>query len=930
MNIDDIIDARVGSNPVLGMQLNGVEVWPSIDQILVGLVKGGARDGEFTQTLGSAPGPVGEEAIDTLVMRGWLVNVVGGYPEKPGRYFTNFVKQPAGSMPSDWTDRYIVNPSWAVADIPSAGGGRALSYPGEASGSRSLVTWDRLDSVSGRENAKALARVRWPGSLDRAEMFLAFRASGATGSVVNMARHGARPTEPGYSVEAGGYSAGSTFLTGLYPSLPYESGKWYYVLAEVDGDNHRVKVWEDVGSYEDEPEIWQIDEVDPTITGPGWLGIFRFRESPVDVDFYSVGIGGVEPYRPKSPLSHDYPPNQTPLVVDQKFPSGDYQLSSISTEGGTTTVRVDARVFEAWGDSLHVLFRLSNAQGQSPEVAVGLRSNWRYPGLTGWHRLAYTYDIVSGQWFEFDNMREDGDYWVGHNNQPFSSDTVYVSTLPMYSYEYSEAVVDAWIANPLTRPTVSANSQYELGVVPDMVGPHGKVLPAHTIRSFSVGTGPVGVCVTAGVHPDEIGGWFFEGLINKVLEDSPIGVQLRSEFTFHVYPNLNPHGLYGGYVRIDPATGSDANRGWGQSTGSSINSIHETAWAFDLDGIKANIDFHSVGIRAPSATPREVWHQYDTTISTVNQPFLDALAQRTTFEERASTAVGAVRGYIHSQTRTGLSVVIESSHADSASFADWTSWGENVALTLLDVKAELAAYDPAPATDPIDDLLDVMFATNQQGAVILPVLEHGGQPVMFQDAAGTVPASLPGEDVLFMRDLGPHGRDAATTWADYLQVGVAGGTPVLSKPSTVGPRATIQVPVSGERMSIFALIRFQGGASQRITTLFGGNDNYSGTWLFYRRASTSPAFDDVGTPTLYVDGTEVTTRQDVLDAWSPDTWAILHAENCDFTTWNTVDPLFYSSSTYAPPGDIAAVITLQDATPAQTSAILSYLETIRP
>lgn len=214
----------------------------------------------------------------------------------PGQYFTDFSEYAVGSMPSDWTRRLAANFDWSVDNSPSAIGGKIIRGFTEPSEDRNALSWDVIDSDPDRTDVKVLTRVRFPGGISQAEILVMSRGSGSvTSNTQNLYRHGARPTTSETSL--GKYVNGS-FSNLQSPSQAYVSDTWYLILTEVSGTNHRVKVWADTGDYADEPANWQAAIEDTSITEPGWVGLFRFRTGPIDVDFFSVGVGGVDPYYP--------------------------------------------------------------------------------------------------------------------------------------------------------------------------------------------------------------------------------------------------------------------------------------------------------------------------------------------------------------------------------------------------------------------------------------------------------------------------------------------------------------------------------------------------------------------------------------------------------------------------------------------------------
>lgn len=203
------------------------------------------------------------------------------------QYATDFSEYTTGQAPSDWTKRFAANFTWSVESDTSATGGKLIQGFSESSNDRNGLSWDVIDNDSNRADVEIFMRVRFPGAIDAAEILAMARGSGST-SNANTYRHGPRPVFN--NIESNKYVNGS-FGTIDQQSFNFSSGVFYNVLVQVIGTSQRVKAWQ-VGNSEPTFNSQSgIDGTDTDISGVGWVGLFRFRVQPVDIDFFGAGTG---------------------------------------------------------------------------------------------------------------------------------------------------------------------------------------------------------------------------------------------------------------------------------------------------------------------------------------------------------------------------------------------------------------------------------------------------------------------------------------------------------------------------------------------------------------------------------------------------------------------------------------------------------------
>lgn len=348
-----------------------------------------------------------------------------------------------------------------------------------------------------------------------------------------------------------------------------------------------------------------------------------------------------------------------------------------------TTVYAAARVeTEAAADARYCCYRLDGCLNKRFRVAVGLQSEFYSVKLEGWHRLSWTYDLDNGPWQHFEETVDEGEYWVGENYAPFEQDTIYVCNLPVFPLARLDAAVDAWIASPLTNPTPSGDASYVIGTLPAAIGKYSKTLPEVQLRAFTVGTGSKKVAATIGIHPDELSLWFSPGMMATLLGDSAESISLRDNYTFYIYPYMNPQGLYGGYTRIDPIDGTDANRFWNTDT-SPLRAAYKTAWATDLAGLTVHIDCHSAPFAGPEEIPREI--RFSPLSTTIRDAYITAFEARSSLQVVNSIVTDSCRDYVNSNFSPQLGMAAEHSHAVREDAPEWSKYGSDLVASLADI-----------------------------------------------------------------------------------------------------------------------------------------------------------------------------------------------------------------------------------------------------
>lgn len=185
-----------------------------------------------------------------------------------------------------WTRRFNTSngDNWAIADVS---GTKTLRFTqGANSLSNSGISWDEIDSDSGRADAELLAvfRANMAGSADPDKRLLA-RGSGGVGAE-NYAYCGVQ-TDTQLERHVGEVSAGTLTTitnTALSGSPDYRSeATWLAMRSRISGTSAFVKFWVPADSDDpeaDEPESWWYSTDTLTVEGVGWVGLARRSWGP--------------------------------------------------------------------------------------------------------------------------------------------------------------------------------------------------------------------------------------------------------------------------------------------------------------------------------------------------------------------------------------------------------------------------------------------------------------------------------------------------------------------------------------------------------------------------------------------------------------------------------------------------------------------------
>ena len=182
-------------------------------------------------------------------------------------YTISFGTDTTGAAPTGWTSRWTsTGATWLVrADAPSTAG-KYLEFA-LTTWNRRLLSYDSIDSDSGRDNAEVFARFQTNAMTSDAQFNLIVRGSGAAA------------TEGGYVFKNNSATSISiiklvsgTATTLATLTVPTLANNTYYGLRfRVNGTALKAKIWN--SQIDPEPSAWNIEITDSAITGTGYVGI---------------------------------------------------------------------------------------------------------------------------------------------------------------------------------------------------------------------------------------------------------------------------------------------------------------------------------------------------------------------------------------------------------------------------------------------------------------------------------------------------------------------------------------------------------------------------------------------------------------------------------------------------------------------------------
>ncbi len=182
-------------------------------------------------------------------------------------YTISFGTDTTGAAPTGWTARWTsTGATWLVRADASSTAGKYLEFA-RTTTARRLLSYDSIDSDSGRDNAEIFARYTTTGITEAYQFWLVLRGSGAAATEGGYVFTNLNPTQ----VQIAKLVSGT--LTALATvTVPTMVNNTYYSFRfRVNGTALKAKIWK--GQTDPEPSTWDIEITDSAITGTGYAGI---------------------------------------------------------------------------------------------------------------------------------------------------------------------------------------------------------------------------------------------------------------------------------------------------------------------------------------------------------------------------------------------------------------------------------------------------------------------------------------------------------------------------------------------------------------------------------------------------------------------------------------------------------------------------------
>jgi hypothetical protein len=268
------------------------------------------------------------------------------------------------------------------------------------------------------------------------------------------------------------------------------------------------------------------------------------------------------------------------------FDQGSYSaFADVSTDVYRITPRLNTDSQWMWW-----AFRSSMFSGKTPHFLVSKAGRtFGDPGAS--EKVAFWgTDPLGDTWTAFDNQTVGASDIEFYNNTAFPAGTIYIASMPLYTYARSQARYAEWVADARsTALTIGTDTARDNG--------DGRTAPALSFMGLTVtnasGYTKNNLIVTARNHACETpGGYALEGFMTWLLGGSVEAEFLLDWFNVHIYPCLNPQGIWGGWSyrgpEIPTTQHNDTTAGW-DDLDAMIASMNTVSGG----DIEVGIDFHS-------------------------------------------------------------------------------------------------------------------------------------------------------------------------------------------------------------------------------------------------------------------------------------------------------------------------------------------------
>ncbi|NQW09914.1 MAG: carboxypeptidase family protein [Alphaproteobacteria bacterium] len=224
--------------------------------------------------------------------------------------------------------------------------------------------------------------------------------------------------------------------------------------------------------------------------------------------------------------------------ISSRFDSGNIEVVDAADPSAIrlTIAKDGATDFLQW---FH--FRVSGARGVPLTLRIENAGATSYP--KGWEDYRAVASTDRNTWQRVDTAYDGKTLTITHTPD---ADLIWFAYFAPYSLEQHEDLVA--FAQASGRASVE-----RLGASVD----------GRDLDLLTFGTGAKPLWVIARQHPGEsMTGWFMEGVVERLADSSdPVANALMAAATLHLVPNMNPDGVYRGYLRAN-AAGANLNREW--------------------------------------------------------------------------------------------------------------------------------------------------------------------------------------------------------------------------------------------------------------------------------------------------------------------------------------------------------------------------------
>ena len=205
------------------------------------------------------------------------------------QYYTDFSEYAdTAALEANWTERWHTSSTFFTLETDLTEiGGKVLEWDKTpVSNTRSVLSWNALDSDPDRAVVEVLARVKTTGT-GPGQIGALVRGSGTDTSETGMV--GQLNVESS-EARIARYDDAIFTLSGVGGTS--STNEWYWLKFLGSGTvSFKLKIWQG-DPVLDEPASWAIETTAENVTGAGWVGLMAFEQSMNYCSVFSVGTGG--------------------------------------------------------------------------------------------------------------------------------------------------------------------------------------------------------------------------------------------------------------------------------------------------------------------------------------------------------------------------------------------------------------------------------------------------------------------------------------------------------------------------------------------------------------------------------------------------------------------------------------------------------------